>query len=232
MSRYFDYRKGVPPTPDDICFDNLLYHALVDYLEDEGRDLERIHEEEAGPMPLPVRRKANGKYRRGKLARAAVAFLLAGAVSFLTLFGTVEAFRVKVYNVFIALVDNLDTPIGRSQGVATLTGSPQDNIFPEYLPKGFKITYFEVEDGVTVIEYSDGRSRILFEKQPLAYANLHDPGRDSNDYNIEINGCPGSISTFNSESLLLWSSKNTLFKLRTNLSTEEIIKIAESVYIN
>ena len=135
MKGYYDYHAGSDPTPDEIMFDNLLAKALGSYLERQGRQVDALCQEEGAPMPLEFQRKATRRYQRRKAARRAASLFLAAAVGFFLMMGTVEAFRVRVFNAYIDFSDDMKEMLVRAPNQVPSADSIN---FPEYIPERFQ----------------------------------------------------------------------------------------------
>lgn len=228
-------------------FDSMLRIAVHEELNHLDPELEAILAEEAD-VELPPQLAeyaqdfAKRKYevdkaiaRKRRLAkvrwsRVAIAILIAGIASFPVLYGSVEAFRVNFDNIIFEIKENINTTFMQTRSMAYPTDT---NIFiPEYLPKGFSMDTYLEYDNIVYISYIRDSDWIKFNQRTYVGTNYHKASTEDGTSQIVINGMDGQITVLEDEVSILWHSDNMVFSITSNLLEDELVKIAESIYVN
>lgn len=154
-------------------------------------------------------------------------FLLVG--SLMVSFGTVEAFRLSLSNIFNYVTEQVGRTIARSEEAAATTANTK---LPEYLPKGFIRTENDIRGGKTRMKYERGGDSILFIQASIVNTTI-DAFIGDAEVNDTINGCPAIVTTLgNGGTSITWYTEYEYFVLVSNLIKSEVIKIAESVNLD
>lgn len=98
-----------------------------------------------------------------------------------------------------------------------------------YVTAGFERTDEGlVEDFYYSQEYVKGKKYIVFE-QSIVSAGIAIDSEKMQRREVTIRGCQGQIRSKKGTTILIWTTKNYVFMISSNLGEEEVIKMAEGV---
>ena len=144
----------------------------------------------------------------------------------------VEAVRHRVLNV--VLTKERDSTLFQLEEVspegtaAVMEASP--GYWPSYIPEGYHLVEREVTGQITSTVYMRGDDQYLTlaEVPPDTQAYLDSENADREE-TVWINGNEGLLIEKNGQFLVTWGAYERIFSLRTELSLEETMKVAESI---
>lgn len=168
--------------------------------------------------------------------RAAVA-MLAIIIIFSTVMVTVQEFRIHVLNFLINIeskytsyrLSNIDE---NEQNRGRLALNWTNAYVPTYAPEGYELTSVSSSDSLKKIIFTNKKNEALF----VIYCNYSSSSSSAVDTEnaslvkkIKINGEDGTLSVKDTTVTVAWKIDNHLFTVQGQLSTDEAIKLAESV---
>lgn len=142
---------------------------------------------------------------------------------------TVEAFRIKVFNLFINETDSYIDIQREDNEEKELEVTGIDNYYyPEYIPQGYELV--EIGDYMTSLDFtfSDGVSN-LYMTQQTGEISI---GLDNEDVvikEISINQFDGYLTISEDTIFIVFFTDTHSIELFGNLSEKEIIEIAENI---
>lgn len=214
------YDEYADETTDDSQPSEQLDNAVMQMLAD-AREKEQQEER--------ARNKA-ARYRRmlRRLAAAVALVVAIGAVGGMLVMN-VEAWRVPFLNFLFDRKEN-ETFV-QIAGEESILNIPPDMLIPTYLPEGFSVAETGFDDTKNYIIYrNEENSRIIFtflESDGTTWKKYADQEKKE----ISINGMAGYLvaGDENIEDTLIWGMEESVYVLVGDVTSEELIKIAESV---
>lgn len=101
---------------------------------------------------------------------------------------------------------------------------------PEYIPEGFTISEKTLLGSVLKMDYNRDGDWIEYIQKPNEKSVYHVDSDEPQE--IFINGLPGEVSAGTLSNTIVWYSETLVFSIDSNLSVDEITRIAESVIIS
>lgn len=188
-------------------------------------------------------KKANQKHRSLRLSKminkVAVA-VLAITILFSTAMVTVQAFRVQVLNFLISVESKytsyqLSGSKGNDKNNAGLTVSWTNAYVPTYVPEDYEVTSISSSDSLKKIIFSNKKDEALYIVY-CEYTSSNSIAVDTENASlvkkIKINGEDGTLSAKDTTVTVAWKIDEHLFAIQGSLSTDEAVKLAESVKYN
>ena len=167
--------------------------------------------------------------------RAAVIAAIIIPVSMVSLL-SVEASRNFIFNAVMNWAsDHVAIQYQDRQASSSEMSSPDDSeIRPHYLPEGFVKTETTQTDSSFTIQYrNDQGELILFRKSPISKQGPFAVDTEHTTHKeIEIQGEKASLFIANEPdgmSYLVWKNHSYSFQLSSEISPEQLVKMAESV---
>ena len=233
-----------------IIVDTLLEAALSEYLETEGKNLldeieannndpaVKILPEEQIKYDKLIQKAIHQKYRNKRkkrvvksLNRVAVMFLVI-LVGFGTCMMTVDAFRARFFNLFINQQGNhAEIEFSSSEEINNI---PEWVSLPQYIPENFYETSAVYSEDNALVDYSNTQNDIFisFTQDRSQNLSTHIDTEETQEYKkITVNGNDGVYMFKDGYSTLTWQGGDSVFGIFSQLSEEEVLKIAESVEI-
>lgn len=221
-----------------------VYHNIGSlYVESASEELENIEKMEY-PASLDewfygyieeLEKKEKKKMRKlffkCQLQRAAVVFV-ALTIGFTSLMVGVEAFRVEVMRMFFDVQETYtEISFKETDTVPSeLLVDMKYYYYPEYIPKGYEL--IEVSGQKTMFKSFDfkneSKKRIVFTQSPPSMRTLLDT-EDAIVENIAILGMEGFYVEKNGFRTLMWHNDETVFRITTQTTKQELFKMAESM---
>ena len=99
-----------------------------------------------------------------------------------------------------------------------------------YLPEGFERTYAR-KNPTQLFRYQRENEQLAFLVLPNAEAETPDTENAVRVEQIAVNGCDGLLIVRNDRIAVTWSNETDTFLLEGNIGEEELLKIANSVFI-
>ncbi len=223
----------------DRIFDIVLEGAMESYAE---KELEEIPSEEELKKQMQFskgfekkinklfekeRRKQTYKTFLHYSKRIAVMIAIIFTVTTIVVFN-VEAFRVKILN-FIIEMQETHTDIKVEDKQKQDSSLDFEDINFGYVPEGFKCIENIKDEDILFIKFSNNHDQeIILQCSPIS-AKVSIDTENAYSEKVRINGNDGLLVEKGKDNSLVWHDKNNIFRIFSNLPTEEIIKIAEKI---
>ena len=188
------------------------------------QDWEKLYEE-----GQKKKRKVLSGFQKGM--RVAMVVMLVLVVGVSSVF-SVEASRKAVLTWFTKWTqkeDNFHFEGEKGDGVSKPPQKIETVYEPSYIPNGF-----ELADGGLVgdiyysLEYIKGKNYLGFE-QNIVNAGISIDSEGMKREDVVIHGCHGQLNSKVGKTILIWTTKDYVFTISSNLGKKEVLKIAESV---
>lgn len=231
----------------DQIFEVMLQTAVKENFEKELHELPTAKElkddyelseatrKEIEKLIKTVNHKSTRRRMQKAAKRAAVIAAIIIPVSMVSLL-SVEASRNVIFNAVMNWAsDHVAIQYQDGQSSSSVTSSPDDSeIKPRYLPEGFIETEVNQAGPNYAIKYQNAQGElILFRRNPLSEERSFAVDTEHTTYKeIEIQGEKASLFAANEPngmSYLVWKSHTYSFQLNSEISPEQLIKMAESV---
>ena len=237
MDNNVRYRQKIYEDFEESLFRLAVYDASGHegaYDETEKSDPER---ENPSELQLARFEKAVRRYktdaarreRRKRIIHRCAASVAALLVIFAVTLVTVDAFRLEVLNFLIRMESQYTfIRLEEPEPAAGWTGS-----MPAYVPEGYEVQSAgsnELFERIVYMLPSDANKIIVY----TVY-------EDSNNMNIDteaacigevvINGRPATLTTKDGMTSIVWSAGNRIYYIDGTISTDEIVRMAESIEI-
>lgn len=177
-------------------------------------------------------KKLYDKMLRTRAHKAAAIFIIL-SISMAVLTVSVEAFRVRVFNIVLEqkekyLEIRMDEDYGRTDEVKL-----RGHYVPGYIPEGFELESTAGSgDTATLFYINENNQQILFDQSPNKGTTYQLDSEDAIREDITINGYKGISLTKGERVTLFWSGEETSFVIIADIEYEELIKMAESITKN
>ncbi len=218
----------------DKVIDEILYEAIpiaekeiVDDLNTEIKDKFKFSQEHNKKM-----KRIFNNYKRktymGKLAsysKFVATIFLALAITASVSIVSVEAWRIKVFNLFI---DKKDTHSDIRFDEVEGSYYQIQNIAFNYIPDGFIPEVRQSEPNSIYIRFKKENKYFSFTLQDVN-GSLSIDTENAEIKNIIINNQEGILSKNKNVIILLWHKDDSLYMLTGNIDEQEIIKIGENI---
>lgn len=215
-----------------------LYADEFDRIIEESKDAE-IPEQLHNKLSLMLKeeqKKRKWKERNKKLIKIGkicaclfIIILISGTI----LISNVEAFRIKVYEIFFNEKSNyidfkqIEIPYDNN---GVIPSDWNGFWYPQQLPYGFALADFTRNGQVIDLVFkNENNDMIFFSQSPTDELNLLVDNTDQNPEKIEINSGTAFWTSIEDSNLLMWDQGETFFLLQSELTKEDIIKIAENI---
>jgi len=229
LGEVFLYEYGQEYT-EQICEDTDALHEKYKNLEIPD-SLDSWFDNYTAEMKAQEQ-KARFQKRMRLLGKRVAIFLAAFLAVSGTLTFSVEAFRLRFFNIFFA--DN-DTHTGLEllEGDNAEISKPAGWVnyyYPTYLPKGYDLESFSGVEGYRILHFSSGESTITMNEiagEKDYFANIDTEDVETEE--ISINGNNGIYVFKSGKSIIAWLEGDSVININGPISREEIIKIAEMI---
>lgn len=215
----------------------------LDYYKDEIQDIETpesldktvfefIQESENVKRKTKLKKVYNKLIQTKAQKVAAIIIILAISMTMLTV--SVEAFRVRVFNMILEQREKyLEIRLDEEEPMEGVKGNKQEEHYiPSYIPDGFEL---ESEGGsgetATLIYKNKNNQTILFDQAPHGTVYQID-SEDAIREDIKINGFKGISLTKGDRITLYWNNGETSFIIISDIEFQELIRMAESITKN
>lgn len=190
----------------------------------ESIEFSEKHEKKMNRLFAKVRRRQKlvkfSKYSR-RAACVLIAVCVAGGVSLFS----VKAWRNRVLNfVFDSKATHTDFEI-----VDSTQTFRNDYITVGYLPKGFELTEDSSDDYWVMLEFKKDDQHIQIDRYPTDTSASIDT-ENSEVEDIRIHSSTGKCISNPRFQTVIWYTDEYIYNVSANISKEEAIKIAESIY--
>ncbi len=177
------------------------------------------------------------EYLRGWVVtkRVVAALLIACTILFASAM-SIEAVRTNFWN---AIVEWFDDYISLKfiQPIIYSTKNTADFKEPAYLPDGYEVTdRFDTDYSNKITYYMNGAKALIYNQKVISSNETLIDNENCTIHDIEINGYLGVLAVYSDNTIyytLTWKDQKYIYKIETynfDLSEDELIKIAESVY--
>ena len=231
----------------DDYFEFMLKKALEEYSEEEGKclqeQLENIEELILSEKykrnikklskQLEKSEKHSYKYKSApkiKVAAIALVALFSGtAITY-----SVDAnFKSFINKIFTEKDTHINIAYNKSDLEYDFSQIPESWEYfyvPEYIPVGYRVEEIEADEDKIHIRYINGEKTIDF-NQRKEYKKISIDNENSEVYEIDISDGTGYIQKHKSLTTIYWNNSDVMFDISGNIDDNELIKIAESIYI-
>ena len=236
-------------------YEQALFKVLLhDAAEQEGRALleeldDAGHSPAHAPSELELKRfgKALDKRQRRQrqaawqkaalsAARTTAISLLAATAVFVTAMTTVSAFRVRVMNLWMSVQPEYTSfQLRRVDGSqfhhSTIALNLSNDYVPTYVPQGYEVNSFAVNDGLKRIVFENHRTKtfIVYTEMDAASNLVVDTENATRFLEISINGHAGTLVVKNNMVTVIWSIGERMFMLKTQTTVDTAIRMARGV---
>lgn len=227
---------------DRALFSYIGYHHVQNLAQDLDSNREEINKINL-PKSLDkwfykfnnsiVSSKRNSKYsstiKKG-ISKAAIIFLII-AISVAVLTVSVDAFRVRVFNL---IIENTEKYLGikieeEGQGKDNLFEDIKGYYIPGYIPEGFEMDTIENPGDIVIITYKNQNNNYLKFNQSSNESSFQLDSEDAVIEEVNINGIEGITIAKEDFIILYWNDKESSFYILSNIELEELIKMAKSL---
>jgi hypothetical protein len=171
--------------------------------------------------------------RTRKLSSRAAVFLVILIACMTAVTMSVDAFRIRFFNFFVADKGNY-TEIEKREDVSN-QGVPDieaENFFYlSYLPTGYGFKSYTIVGDSVIIQYSSQEEIIIF-NQSKGNANYQIDTEDSDIREVPLGEGSGQLVLKDNRIMLFWSVNEQSFLIKGAISEQEIIKMAENLKKN
>lgn len=219
---------------NEIIFDAMLKIAVMEAFEQEmselGSEGAEVTDRPSPELDRRVKRLIDKSYMKSKMQRylkltGKIAVCICIAFSLISL--SVRATRNAIFNAIIEFQEKYArVNFGDSEAV-------NDIYRPTYLPEGFSEISTAKFGNTVMIKYSkaDDAEIVLSQRPAESGALLVD--NENTDYTeAEVSGATAYLfrgSSADDTSTLIWQANGTVFELTSRISSDELIKIGESL---
>lgn len=185
-----------------------------------------------------IRKEKNQVIRRKvlKLSKkiAAVLIVISIASSIVTM--SVEAFRVRFFNLVIETSQKFSLvsqeEIGETQVVYEVPSEWGTHYYPEFLPEDYDLNRTRALNDTKIMIFSNGTNQdIVFSQGPLSGESQID-SENGKVIEVDINGNNGVLAIKEGIKILNWSNNEKSFSIQGNIEEAVLLAIAESVLKN
>ena len=221
--------------------ESLFRLAVFDASELEGRDIdltdetigdERPTERQLAQFEKALGRAAGKKSGRNKkivrLINRAMASAAVLVIVFLISMVTVDAFRMEVFNLLFRADPKYTTISVQPDDPMSANGTK----LPKYIPEGYAISNQMSDDSYSQITYTvkdNPEKIIMYDVYTKENAINIDTEDTQNAQKVMINGAEATVILKNDLTNIVWTAGSHIYYISGTVSTEEIIKMAESI---
>lgn len=178
------------------------------------------------------KRKERNK-RLVKFGKICACLLTAVFISGAILMSNVEAFRAKVFEIFLHeqpdYVDftQIEVPYDKN---GIIPSDWSGFWYPKQLPDEFYLADFTRNgQAIDLIFKNESNDMIFFSQSPTDELDLSVDNAEQNPEKIEINSGTAYWTSIEGSNLLMWNQGETFFLLQSELSKEDMIQISENI---
>jgi hypothetical protein len=185
-----------------------------------------------------IRKEKNQVIRRSvlKLGKkiAAVLIVISIAGSIVTM--SVEAFRVRFFNLIIETSQKFSLvsqeEVGETQVVYEVPSEWGTYYYPEFLPEGYDLNSTRALNDTKIMIFSNGTNHdIVFSQGTLSGKSQID-SENGKVIEVDINGDNGVLSIKDDIKILNWSNNEMSFNIQGNVEESVLLAIAERIIKN
>ena len=222
MSAYFDYIGEMHL--ENICRG----------LDEQKEEIDRIQVPESLDawfirfMDQHRKKESRGRLFTGlrKASSKAAVILLVLFVSMMVITVSVDAFRIKVYNLLFESNEKYSSVRVDELGDEM---NWEDFYFPAYVPKGFQVKSARELKQVRIIEFTDDKGEYITFFQSTNGNDMQMDTEAGDQREVMVNDRVAILSEKSGKSILFWHNDECSFWLTSGLDGEVLVRIAESV---
>lgn len=160
--------------------------------------------------------------RRAACIIVAIVIFSASALS-------VKAIREAVFKFITNIFSNHNVVEIENDSDTSYPETIQEEYYISDLPEGFVQSQVDKTDNTLFIVYSYGESRIIFEQHTLSTFKLNiDNEHNTFEEYTDPDGTVYKIATSKDNTVIMWSNKEYVFIIDSNLNKEEALKLCRS----
>ncbi|GAU75869.1 DUF4367 domain-containing protein [Fusibacter sp. 3D3] len=172
------------------------------------------------------------RVRMSTFSKRVAVFLLIFVTGIAITTMSVEAFRVKIFNIVTEVTEKY-TAIHFTEndlnGASSIMAQWDSYYEPQYIPKGYALVDAKGSGTLKIMYFSnESNDRIEFSQASID-ANLQVDTEGASIEDIEINGAAGIFVKKEDLSILLWATDKKAFYILGTLDKETFLNIAESI---
>lgn len=172
-------------------------------------------------------KKLNIKLRKVGCKVAVLLILTIGIGTVLSC--TVEAFRIKILNLFIEN-NNEYTSVQVKENEESIPNSWSNYYYPEYLPQDFVLDKSEILNDKKILRFIKGDKFILITQSPNG-TNYQMDTEDAKADKIIINDYEGLLIEKQENNTIIWHNEECSFNIMSNIISEELMKVVKKLEI-
>lgn len=155
-------------------------------------------------------------------------------ITFSALTVSVEAFRIKLFNMIIDINNRYSEFTFEAEDSCTndTVGEDLNGYYPSYIPEGYKIDELEEYDFNQKIKFKTEDNKYLYFNQKKLETAYQVDTENAKVSTIYINEEKAILSIKNEYSIIVWANGEYTFSINGQLEKEEIVKMARSVKFN
>lgn len=214
--------------------------AVSEMLEKLGRELEEEYKnmEDIPPNPEASEKfyKALDKeYRKGQIRSFGKKAARFGRYAITVCAAVIVVFSISVVSVDALRIKFLDwlTNVHSTHTTYNDIDNINDSIFPEYVPNGYSLKYYNKDENLITETYSNEENFFITIVINNNNNSVYNIDNEETDYEIvEINDYTGLITNKEGLISLIWNDSTNNYFISTNdttINTESIVKIAQSL---
>lgn len=165
------------------------------------------------------------KFRAVGIRTAAFLFVLVASLFIITV--SVDAIRLKVYN--LLLESNNKYSSVRVDENPTVSIDWEDYYFPAWLPEGFHMEKATELRNIKIIKFTNDSDQYISFTQAINGTDIQMDTESGSQREVIVNHQMAILSEKSGESVLFWNNDESSFCLSSGLSSEILIQIAQSV---
>ena len=168
--------------------------------------------------------------RSRRFAISAAIFLVILIASLAVLTVSVEAFRMKFFNLFIEKTET-HTTVKVEEEIDVILDEElwQNTYWLTHLPDGYQFSSKEIFNETKLQLYTSLDDRLITFAQGEIGAVFQLDTESANMEEVDINGHKGMVSEKSSMSILFWSNEESSFYLTGDLEVKMLIEMAEKI---
>lgn len=174
-----------------------------------------------------------------KVSKIAAIILVSVFILSVTLISSVDAIRVKFFNLFIdEKEDYSKITIENDSNFASIETLKNDvalkNCYiPDYIPKGFNLEKIIEQNEKIIMVFNDANSNsFIFEQSPDLNREYMVDTEDAVTVTMKIQGWEAIVITKDKVITVFWDNNGMIFNVSGQIPIEEIIKFCEHIYLN
>lgn len=229
--------------------DALMRLVMHEEVELEGQRILK-EKEELDPSDLPTeagfrkfeqqldayfkqQQRQNRKKRASSVIRKITAVIAVGIAVFLTAMTTVQAFRVRLSNLWLDVKPEYTTfrlkDSSANNGGNSLVINWTNAYTPTFIPDGYEVSAMSIGQLHREISYVSDASYIYYTELDKSSGSTIDTENADHVETVDINGHEGALVVKNEWVTVMWAMDERLFRIRVQTDIDTAIKIAEGV---